>query len=232
MPTFSPFTYFGAFPKPAIQSSAPWLEDLGGTQSNSSIEEYKHSIPIWWLLYKLTLSVEVSMTTPVEISTTKSGIAQFDLVFTSDISPTSRFCRPSNIISGTGEAENVTTTGDWDSSGGVVDNAYFTLAPFQCERLHVNFYGSIQGMSSIEGEVYLTSSKNSYGFPDGGNLGADVENFYSSTLNITTPDGYTVDVYAYMNYYKYIDESTGDEWVNRCSGEVSIKDIEWWTPSG
>jgi hypothetical protein len=226
MPSFAPFRFFGTFPKIANETLVPWLGEFGGNQSNSTITTAAQSLPIWWLLYRMRFNVDISLTTPPEISPSKSGSANFDMVFTSPDSPNIKICRESNIINGEGEVENANLSGDW--LAGPVDYSQFTLAPFACESLHVNFYCQITGISSIAAEAYITSSENSLGADDDGPPPeGNVENLNFQTFTITPPNSPTpVTLYGAVNVYQY--DSGSGIWLNSGSGSIALGEVEWW----
>ena len=230
MPKFPPFRFFGTFPQVASNESVPCLGQFGGSQSNSSISSLNQSLPMWWLLYKLTMNVNIYLQNPPQ-AFPKSGSANFDVVFTSPESPKNKICREENVIAGNGSLENVATTGDWPVLAGFspVEEEYFALAPFLCDSLHVNFYCQIAGMASIIAEAYITSSLNELGTDDSGIPLANppFHNLNFSEITIETPYSDPITLYGVVNVYDYT-AGDGGVWENIGSGEVTVKNVEWW----
>jgi len=230
MPTFPPFKFFGTFPKVASNESVPWLGTFGGAQSNSSISSLNQSLPMWWLLYKLTMNVDIYLQNPPQ-TYSQSGSANFDIVFTSPESPKNKICKESNVITGGGSVENITTTGDWVVVEGFSPSEveYFTLAPFLCDSLHANFYCQINGVGSIIAEAYITSSLNDLGTDDSGIPIANppFHNLNFREIVIEPPYSSPITLYGVVNVYDYT-SIDGEVWESIGSGQVTVKDVEWW----
>ena len=220
MPTFPPFNFFGTFPQIASNESVPWLVGVGGSQSNSTINNLKQSIPMWWLLYKLTINVDISL---ANSGTMRSGSANFDIVFTSPESPKNRICRENNLIDGGGVVENFSSSGDWVNSPPPSNGTLFSLNPFLCDSLHVCFYTALENVSSIPAEAYVTSSENSFGANDSG-LPSDVENLKFKEITIDSPYSDPINLYGAINMFQPSSTTTQ----NTGSGDISVKSVEWW----
>lgn len=205
MPTFEPFRFFGAFPKPATKQSVLRLGEFGGTINSSTLNEAKYSIPFWWLLYKVSFSVEWEVTT----DDTFSG--SFGVEFlVNQTSPNERYCAENLLLYGAGEF-----TGQPPDQPQAYDKT-FSVEPFQCELVHVlfNVFGEEVGTNFSGGFTwYITSA------PPLEYSNDQTYNLSNEELTVDLPDGNSATLNKCVDFF--------DADYDEISATSSISDVEF-----
>lgn len=211
-PTFSPFRFFGLFPKPATNENVEMFGffDNQNIVDSSTIELTAKSIPFYWLLHKISFSVQWEIV--LEETFSDSFIADFII----NEYPQEKICKESNVIISDPPNEAIFT--EEPSADPNKYDLYFRIEPFQCQKVH-SIFGVFAGQIALSTGLsfYLTTAPPL----DYGGL-EEYSNIYFQEESIELPNGQEVNLNAVVDFFDADYEGAS------ASASLTIENFEWY----